>query len=622
VLPREGCAGLRPQDLLSAYDLPWIVPNAQTIAIVAANDDPRIQHDLAVYDAELAVAPCTVAEGCLTKLNGAGKKHPLPPPTVESARETSLDVEIAHAICQGCRIVLVEASSTSLADVEEAVHSAVSVAAATEVSISLGEAEPPTAPHAGAAFDHPGVVITAAAGDSGYLNWGSEEAERGLAEYPASAPGVIAVGGTRLTLGPSGERAEETLWAGSGSGCSRLFGAPAWQRALAGWPSVGCGTSRSVADISADADPHTGVIVYDSFKNAEGFAPKWHRVGGTSLSAPLVAAAFALAGGANGVAYPAQTLYANAERHPSWLHDIVGGSNGECKLVQQECTVAEEEAGCSGGPMCLAGLGYDGPSGLGSLAGIAALAVHRDQQIAFHSSPPSGATVGGPSYTLIAYASSRLPIAFSSATPAVCQLEGALVRFLAAGTCTVNASQQGNAEWEPAPETQQSFAVAAAPKPPGAKSGVLEFTSSVPPPVTLPGLHLRLSGAPSADSRNGAVSFVLALEGSGELRWLLTYANGSYGVVQGHAGSCGSGRVKLHGGCRPARATYAAGHLPAGTGRVVHLVVRPSHGAAVALARARAAHHGLPVEMVLLYRSASAGAAAAKITRTLTVRLR
>ena len=328
-------------------------------------------------------------------VNGQGKKH-LPPVEGDAPLETSLDVEVAHAVCPGCALLLVEASSASLAAFEEATDTAAELGAG-EISISWGEAEPAQVREGGAAFDHPGVVVTAAAGDTGYLNWASPEAERGRPEYPASSPDVIAVGGTDLELGPAGQWEGEQVWdqlepgdEAGGSGCSTLFAAPSWQLELPDWESVGCGGLRATADIAAIADPLLGVAVYDSTKDTEGEKPGWRRLGGTSVGAPLVAAAFALAGGAHGVTDPAQTLYRNAARDPGLLHDVASGTNGAClRALGRGCGFEEQAADCLSRPICVAGPGYDGPTGLGSLRG--------DRGAGAAAHVPDAAAVAGPS---------------------------------------------------------------------------------------------------------------------------------------------------------------------------------------------------------------------------------
>lgn len=487
----EGCYGLRPQDLHSAYALPTDSAGQQTIALVDAYDDPGIEGDLKVYDEEFKLPPCTAANGCFAKVNENGAASPLPPSEGEWSVEISLDVEIAHAICQSCRIVLVEAQSSSYADLETAERTAGTTMGAQEISNSWSGSEPRSD---NSAFDQPGVVITASTGDKGYLNWENLGYGR-YVSYPAASPHVIAVGGTRLSLTAEGAWAGETVWNGAstvepeaggagGSGCSTQFPAPAWQRSLANWPAVGCGGNRAFADLSADADPYTGVAIYDSTPLSDGVVPEWFTLGGTSLSSPLIAATFALAGGAGGVEYPAQTFYARALAEPGWVHDVTSGSSGECRWPVQPdglsgCSIGEESEICSGKAICLAGQGYDGPTGLGSPDGIGAFHFEpkRSQQIQFTSSPPPAASVGSTTYAVSASASSGLAVALSSATPTVCAISDATVSFQAPGTCAIQASQAGNAIYEAAPAIQQSFTV-------GKGSQQIEW-ATVPREVTL-----------------------------------------------------------------------------------------------------------------------------------------
>jgi hypothetical protein len=469
----EGCYGLRPQDLHSAYALPTSAPSQQTIALIDAYDDPDLEGDLRVYDEEFELPACTSANGCFTKVNQNGATSPLPSTEGEWSVEISLDVEVAHAVCQSCRIVLVEAQSSSYQNLETAERTAGTTMGAQEISNSWSGGEPGSD---SSAFEQPGVVITASTGDYGYLNWENLESGR-YVSYPASSPHVVAVGGTRLSLTAEGAWEGETVWNGAstvepeeggagGSGCSSQFPAPSWQLSLANWAAVGCGSHRAFADVSADADPYTGVAVYDSTPLSDGVVPKWITVGGTSLSSPLIAATFALAGGANGVEYPAHTLYERALAEPGFLHDVTSGSNGECRQPVDSdglsgCTVREESENCSKDAICLAGTGYDGPTGLGSPDGVGAFRheLPRSQQLEFTSSPPAAASVGGARYEIAARASSSLTVAFSSATPTVCAASGSAVSFLAVGTCTIAANQAGNDLYEAAPEIQQSFAV-------------------------------------------------------------------------------------------------------------------------------------------------------------------
>ncbi|HEY2571310.1 MAG TPA: S53 family peptidase [Solirubrobacteraceae bacterium] len=383
---------LTPANVLGAYGLTGLKPpTAQTIAIVDAFDDPTIAEDLQVFSAQFGLPACTEANGCFRKVNQAGATSPLPAsggaPERSWAQEIATDVQVAHGICPSCRILLVEAESNANANLYAAEQTAASLGA-TEISNSWGGEEPLSD---SPAFDHPGIVITASSGDYGYLNWFAGASE--YVDYPASSPHVVAVGGTRLSLNATTRtRESETVWndggvtaggafkgAGAGgSGCSMPFAAPAWQQSLANWSFVGCGSRRAVADVSADADPYTGVAIYDSTES-EG-SKGWATIGGTSVAAPIIASVFALAGGAHGVAYPARTLYENALQSPASLHDVTVGSNGECRKPFEKstgtsgCTTAEEAQTCSGQAICLAGGGYDGATGVGTPNGVLAFA--------------------------------------------------------------------------------------------------------------------------------------------------------------------------------------------------------------------------------------------------------
>jgi hypothetical protein len=371
----EGAYGLRPQDLHRAYDLPLNAPVAQTIAIVDAYDDPNAEGDLAVYDHEFGLPECTAANGCFTKINANGQTSPLPAASGEWSMEVALDVESAHAICQNCRILLVEAQSNTNGALEAAENRAV-LAGATEVSNSWGTLEPIAD---SAAFNHPGVVITAAAGDSGYRGWNAWSAsERGAVLYPASSPHVVAVGATRLALNAGGEWAGESVWnnsdGASGGGCSTHFTAPHWQQVLPNWSAVGCGTSRAAADVAAVGDPYTGAAIYDSTP-WDGYVLGWVPIGGTSLASPLIAAAYALAGGAHGQPYPAEALYESERGAPGSLHNITASSNGECWAAssgsgESGCSASQEAASCGARAICLAGAGYSGAAGVGTPNGL------------------------------------------------------------------------------------------------------------------------------------------------------------------------------------------------------------------------------------------------------------
>jgi subtilase family serine protease len=177
-------------------------------------------------------------------------------------------------------------------------------------------------------YNHPGVAITVSSGDSGY----------GV-EFPAASQHVTAVGGTRLVQDSSARGWSETAWSGAGSGCSRYIAKPTWQK------DSGC-ARRTVADVSAVADPNTGVAVYDSFR-----AGGWLVFGGTSVAAPIVAGMYGLAGNSSTVTYGSYPY-----SQTSALYDVLSGSNGSC----------------GGSYLCTAVSGYDGPTGLGTPNGTGA----------------------------------------------------------------------------------------------------------------------------------------------------------------------------------------------------------------------------------------------------------
>jgi hypothetical protein len=449
-----GDFGLRPRDLHSAYELPDDATDAQTIALVDAYNDPSAEEDLAKYSSEFGLPECTAGDGCFAQVNQNGTAGEPPFPhsraELETARkgsgskrreaeeamgwsvEMSLDIETAHAVCQSCKIVLVEAEDPAYVNLEAAEESAARLGA-DEISNSWGGQE---CAAVGAcigdspAFDHPGLVVAAAAGDEGYLNW--LEGHEPFANYPATSPHVVAVGGTRLLLNAKDEWAGESVWndggtgrngradgfGATGGGCSEELEAQPWQQAVPDWPQVGCGDRRAVADVAADGDPYTGLAVYDTSPECETEIEEgatvrtvhWCTIGGTSLATPLIAASFALAGGADGVEYPARTLYENAAGTPGSLHDVTSGSNGECDLPfdsltgAQGCTAAEDAAtSCAAELICLAASGYDGPSGLGTPDGIAAfLPTGAAAPVAPSVSSPGAALITSNSATLSA----------------------------------------------------------------------------------------------------------------------------------------------------------------------------------------------------------------------------
>jgi IPT/TIG domain len=348
---------LTPQALHAAYALPdeTAASSLQTVAVVDAFDDPTAEADLGVYDKQFGLPACTSANGCFHKVNESGNASPLPRKQGEWAGEISIDVQMARAVCQSCKILLVEASSEDFSDLGMAVNAAAK-AGATEISNSYGGTEEHGYTSLAATyFDHPGLVLTASSGDCGYFNKTCPGEPVG-ANFPADSPDVVAVGGTSLQ--ESAGAWSSTVWNEGGSGCSKFFSAAPWQSAAVSFAATGCGSGRSVADVAAIGDPETGVDVYDSTPEGNGNPTGWGVWGGTSVAAPIVAAEFGLAGGAHDVEYPAQTLYPYLG-DASALYDVVSGNNGTC----------------AGTTACKAAAGYDGPTGVGSPFGLQALSV-------------------------------------------------------------------------------------------------------------------------------------------------------------------------------------------------------------------------------------------------------
>jgi len=342
VTPKAAAAsptGYGPSDLQDAYGLADAASSngsGETIAIVDAYDDPNAAADLAKYRSYYGLPACTVASGCFKKVSQTGSTTSLPSADSGWAEEESLDLDMASAVCPNCKILLVEATSASMTNLGKAVNEAVTLGAKF-VSNSYGGSESSSdTSYDTSYFKHAGVAITVSAGDEGYG-----------AEYPAASRYVTSVGGTALSTSSNSRGWTEKVWntsstEGTGSGCSAYDAKPTWQT------DTGC-AKRTVSDVSAVADPATGVSVYDSY----GVTAGWYTFGGTSASSPIIAAVYALAGTPGSSDYPASYPYAAAGT--SALNDVTSGSNGTCSS--------------SASYLCTARSGYDGPTGLGTPEG-------------------------------------------------------------------------------------------------------------------------------------------------------------------------------------------------------------------------------------------------------------
>jgi subtilase family serine protease len=318
-------SGYGPADLRSAYNI--TTNGTTTIAIVDAYGYTNAEQDLATYRAQYGLPPCTTANGCFKKVNQNGQTTNLPRMDTGWAQESALDLDMASAMCPGCKLVLVEATTPSYVNLATAVRTAAAMPGVTVISNSYGGSETGTTSYE-TSYNQPGKAVTVSTGDSGY----------GVA-FPASSPHVIAVGGTRLVRAANARGWSETAWTSGGSGCSTVYAKPSFQT------DTGC-TKRIEADVSAIGDPNTGVAVYGpTSRSTSG----WMVFGGTSVSAPLIGGIYGVTGhGANGAA----SIYAN----PGALNDVTSGTNGSC----------------GGTYFCVAGIGYDGPTGLGTPNGTGA----------------------------------------------------------------------------------------------------------------------------------------------------------------------------------------------------------------------------------------------------------
>jgi IPT/TIG domain len=334
--PLEGSGqygGYDPLDLQEAYKIPEekAEEEKQTIAVVDAYGYEGIEKDLQEYRNTYKLRECAHKNGCFSRVNEWGDEYDYPPPGWQG--ENALDVEVASAACPHCHILLVDAASNSDSDLATAVGEAVHLGA-TEISNSYGGAEEDCGENNceeySADYNHPGVMIMAAGGDSGYDDNGSDHESP---ESPAAFPGVIAVGATSLRRASNERGWSEEVWSESGSGCSRSEPKPAWQF------DTGC-PNRTTNDVAAVGACETPVSSYSAPLGG------WRVVCGTSVSTPLVAGIEAHASAFARSLPGAEAFYSD----PRALFDVTTGSNGECQPEY----------------LCHAEVGYNGPTGNGT----------------------------------------------------------------------------------------------------------------------------------------------------------------------------------------------------------------------------------------------------------------
>jgi subtilase family serine protease len=325
-------AGIDPTELKSAYNLTGLSASGRTVAIVDAYGYPNLERDLGVYRSQFGLPACTRANGCLRVINQTGGSS-LPRTDVGWAQEQALDVDAVSAACPDCKILVVQAKTPSFTNLGIAVNTAAKQPGVVAISNSYGGSDAPDSSY-GAPYNHPGIAVTASTGDNGYQG----------GSFPASSSYVTAVGGTSLVAAAGTTRGwSESVWNGAGSGCST------YNTALSAAASFGTGCAkRAMADVSAAADPGKGGLAV--YYPTNSTSSTWGQFGGTSESAPIIAAVYALSGNTAG--------YANAipYAHTSGLFDVTSGSNGSCPTTQ----------------WCNARAGWDGPTGLGTPNGTSA----------------------------------------------------------------------------------------------------------------------------------------------------------------------------------------------------------------------------------------------------------
>ena len=329
--PNATPQGYGPADLQSAYGVAGVSGSGTpTVAIVDAFGYRNAEADLTVYRSQYGLPACTTANGCLKIVGQSGGK---PPSRVDTGwdQEQALDLDMVSAACPSCHILLVEASSASFSNLWSGVDYAKTVPGVKAISNSYGNTDSSSYSAYDSHYSGNNIAITVSTGDNGYG-----------AQWPASAPGAVAVGGTSLVRAANTRGWSESVWNGAGSGCGLGHAKPSWQNGV----TDACG-GRMEGDIAANADPNTGVAVYGP---VTATTSGWGVWGGTSESSPFVAALFALR---NGNINAASSIYS----HTANLNDVTTGSNGSCAVAYY----------CNGTP------GYDGPTGLGTPNGLGAL---------------------------------------------------------------------------------------------------------------------------------------------------------------------------------------------------------------------------------------------------------
>ncbi|HEY1978414.1 MAG TPA: hypothetical protein VGG89_17835 [Candidatus Baltobacteraceae bacterium] len=361
---------LEPAQLQQAYKLPSSsAGKGQTVGIVDAFGDPDAEADLGKYRKAFKLPACTIKNGCLQILNQSGQTSPLPsPPTGANLGwgvETALDLDMVSAICPNCHIVLIEATTNSSKNLGISALAA-ATAGAGQISNSYGGPEcavnkkgkivcfaSQIAKYA-KYYSIPNTIVTASTGDNAWYAG---------PQSPADYQTVVSVGGTSLYPYNNSRGWIETAWSGGGSSCSTFVKRPSWEKLS---KSLKCPSdTKPGADVSAVADPNTGVLVYMSFPYAGGF----YVVGGTSAASPIIASTYALAGNASTQNYGAALYSAGS----SSITDVIIGKNASPDLENNAGQICGSNVkGADPTAICTSMPGWDGPTGVGTPWGVGA----------------------------------------------------------------------------------------------------------------------------------------------------------------------------------------------------------------------------------------------------------
>jgi subtilase family serine protease len=329
-----------PSQLNKAYGLSSLVTPSNKpglgikVAVIIAYTYPNLQSDCNRFCTQFGLPQLTSAN--FSKITLGTQRNS------GWALEECLDVQMIHSIAPYATILVVEARSASLSDLNAAITAA-NNAGADIISMSYGASEFSTELSTGSVFSRANTCYVASSGDTA-----------AVVEFPSCHPNVLSVGGTTLTLDVNGNRASETTWNGGGCGYSQYISKPSYQNGITNL----VGTHRACADLSFVANPLSGVYVY--------YSGSWYGVGGTSVSAPCIAGFLSICNQlrvANSKA-KLSTISGSATCFQNMIYQTISKSASGTTYTANFYDIT---SGVDGNQ--IAGAGYDLPTGLGSPIG-------------------------------------------------------------------------------------------------------------------------------------------------------------------------------------------------------------------------------------------------------------